>query len=80
MAPTPINSWEKAPKVPEISRGTIYFTITGTVEVYNPTQIPCINLLMTSNGKFGIRVKQTIERETMFTSRMEFLIKPINLS
>ena len=53
-----MNIWLKAPKVPELSNGTISFTIKGQMVLYNPTQIPWIILQKKSNPKFGIKIKQ----------------------
>ena len=47
----------KAPKLPDISMGKIYFMISGMNVLNNPEHIPWNNLVIRNNMKLGISVK-----------------------
>ena len=57
----------KAPKLPDISMGKIYFMISGMNVLNNPEHIPWNNLAVRNNKKLGIRVK-------MFTKIPEIIV------
>ena len=50
------NNAVKAPKLPDISIGKIYFIINGINVLNNPEHIPWNNLTISNNAKLGISV------------------------
>ena len=72
--PNWINSAVKAPILPDISIGKIYFIINGINVLNNPEHIPENNLTIRSNIKFGIKAKRPTINAAIIVINRHFLI------
>ncbi len=65
----------KAPKVPDVSIGKIYFTINGVIALNDPEQSPWINLQINSNTKWGIKINKFTTKDAASIIKRQFLHK-----
>ena len=65
--------WLSAPSVPDSYFGEYYLSSKGTIALYNPTHIPCINLTAKNKYKFGKSTRIPLINANTLTASIEFL-------
>lgn len=73
VIPSVMNRALKAPKVPEVSIGRIYFMMSGMNVLYNPEHTPWQNLQMKSKAKCGIRIRMLAINATIVVTKRHYL-------
>ena len=73
MFPSIANTAVKAPKLPDISMGKIYFIISGINVLNNPEHIPWSNLAIRNSMKLGISVNRFITKPKIVVIKRHYL-------